>query len=379
MIQLNELTLVCFCHLRWNFVYQRPQHLMSRFANIMRVVFIEEPVRDCSSPFFSVSQESENHWLIVPHLPESMPDVEVQSRQRTFISKFLAALNIDHYCLWLYSPMALLISDHLKPDLLVYDCMDELSLFKFAPSQLKELEHQLFECADLVFTGGHSLYAAKKHLHSNIHPFPSSIDYSHFSQAQSKQPDPGDQVNIPHPRFGYHGVIDERMDLGYIETIARMRPHWQFIFLGPVVKIDEKSLPEMPNLHFLGMKDYQQLPQYLSGWDVAIMPFALNDSTRFISPTKTPEYLAAGKPVISTPINDVIRHYGEVVYIAATPESFVRIVENGVDMSAQWRSKVKRLLKQNSWDITWASMTELMKTTLMQKIDRENYRRQEYV
>jgi glycosyltransferase involved in cell wall biosynthesis len=352
---------------------------MSRFANIMRVIFVEEPVRDCVSPFFSVSQDAENRWLIVPHLPQSMSEIEVQEHQRKFVSKFLEALNIHRVCLWLYSPMALLVSDHLKPELTVYDCMDELSLFKFAPPQLRELEHQLFGQADVVFTGGYSLYAAKKHLHSNIHPFPSSIDYDHFAQARMKRIDPDDQQNIPHPRFGFYGVIDERMDLKYVEAIAEMRPHWQFIFLGPTAKIDENQLPSLPNIHFLGMKNYHQLPEYLSGWDVAIMPFALNDSTRFISPTKTPEYLAAGKPVISTPINDVIRHYGEVVYIAATPESFVRTVEHGLDLSAQWSSKVTELLKQNSWDQTWTGMVELMEATLASKINKQNFRRQEYV
>src|SRR5690606_1930964 len=203
------------------------------------------------------------------------------------------------------------ITDGLHPRLIVYDCMDELSAFRGAPPELIEREQALLRCADLVFTGGYSLWEAKRNLHNNIHAFPSSVDVPHFSSARCIQTEPLDQIDIPHPRLGFYGVIDERLDLTLISRIVELRPGWHIVLVGPVVKIDPASLPQRPNLHYLGPKTYEELPQYLAGWDVAIMPFALNESTRFISPTKTPEFIAGGCPVVSTSINDVVRTYGD--------------------------------------------------------------------
>ena len=218
--------------------------------------------------------------------------------------------------------------------------------------------------ANVVFTGGYSLYEAKKALHANIHPFPSSIDFEHFNKAREITEDPEDQSLIPHPRFGFYGVIDERLDLSLIEEIARRKKEWHFILVGPVAKIDEDSLPRLDNIHYLGMKSYQQLPGYLAGWDVAIMPFSLNESTRFISPTKTPEYLAGGKPVISTPILDVVRHYSSVVNFVSTSDEFISCAENDIIQNDEWLAKVDQILSDNSWDRTWKRMNEIIEKTL---------------
>ena len=238
--------------------------------------------------------------------------------------------------------------------------MDELSSFKFAPAELRTLEGQLLEKADVVFTGGYSLYEAKKNQHSNIHPFPSSIDFKHFSQARELLDQPADQASIPYPRFGFYGVIDERMNLQLIEEIATLKEDWQIILIGPVAKIDEKDLPRLDNIHYLGMKNYDELPTYLSSWDVAIMPFAINESTRFISPTKTPEYLAAGLPVISTPIQDVVRHYSSIVEFASNSEEFIAAGEKVLVHSSVWLGKVDKILSDNSWDRTWEEMQKLI-------------------
>ncbi|TFZ33909.1 glycosyltransferase family 1 protein, partial [Pseudomonas syringae] len=184
--------------------------------------------------------------------------------------------------------------------------------FKFARTELKETEAALIGRADAVFTGGHSLYEAKRHLQANIHPFPSSVDASHFQAARLNCEEPSDQRTISGSKFGYYGVIDERLDLALIDAVAKARPNFSCIFIGPISKISRDDLPRAPNIHYLGQKRYTELPAYLSGWDVALMPFALNEATKFISPTKTPEYLAAGRPVVSTPITDVVRLYGDV-------------------------------------------------------------------
>ena len=249
--------------------------------------------------------------------------------------------------------------------------MDELSAFKFAPESLKNFEKELLSKSDIVFTGGNTLYEAKKHRHSNIHPFPSSIDKKHFEKARHIAIDPGDQKNIPHPRLGFYGVVDERFDIELIKSMAEQRPEWQFVILGPIVKIDPATLPKRDNVHFLGSKSYQDLPDYAAGWDVALIPFEINESTKFISPTKTPEYLAAGKPVVSTPINDVIHPYEDekLVHIANTAQEFIAAAESELakGKDAAWLAKVDHFLADNSWDHTWNSMAELISKTLENK------------
>ena len=364
--------LVCFSHLRWNYVYQRPQHLLTRFMQNHMVYYVEEPLFDApSGPWLEVTRPAEKLCVVVPHLPEETSEEESIARQKEMLANFFIENEINQYFFWYYTPMALPVSDHFNPALIVYDCMDELSAFKFAPVSLKEKEKELFKKADLVFTGGYSLYEAKKNRHPDVHVFPSSIDAGHFNKARFYNVDPIDQDSIPHPRIGYFGVIDERMDLTLIEGIARRKPEWHIVMVGPVAKISPDTLPKMPNIHYLGMKQYEELPSYISGWDIAMLPFAHNESTRYISPTKTPEYLAAGKPVISTPIIDVLRTYGRngLVNIAGTPEEFVRVATLELENNdrEEWLDKVDELLSHNSWDKTWQRMMYLVNRKLNEK------------
>jgi UDP-galactopyranose mutase len=364
--------LVCLSHLRWDFVYQRPQHLLSRFARYGRVFFVEEPI--FSGPekaTLHISSRSENLVVVVPHLPYDLSAEQVEEQQRALLNSLFEEQLLEHYMLWYYTPMALSFSNHLTPALTVYDCMDELSAFKFSSPRLKELEQELFRKADLVFTGGQSLYESKKKQHEQAHLFPSSIDKAHFAKAKEIAEDPADQAAIPGPRIGYCGVIDERMDLQLLAALADARPDWQVVMVGPVVKIDPADLPKRENIHYLGGKSYQELPAYLSGWNVALMPFAINESTEFISPTKTPEYLAAGKPVVSTPVRDVVKPYGEakLVHIASTPEEFTAAVEAAMNQAEDkaWHKEVSAFLADRSWDSTWRQMATLMGQSIQQK------------
>ncbi len=352
--------LICFSHLRWNFVYQRPQHLMTRASQNYRVYYIEEPIWG-DELRVSVYQQSENLNSVVPHLPHGISHEEFIQYQRQLVSELLESEKITDYITWYYTPMALLFTDHLKPTLTVYDCMDELSAFLGAPRELIDKEKELMAQAAVMFTGGYSLYDAKRHRHNAVYAFPSSIDYAHFASARTKLPDPDDQRMIDQPRIGFSGVIDERFDRELIAEVARRRPEWQFVMLGPVVKIDPASLPQESNVHYLGMKDYKQLPAYFSNWDVAILPFALNESTRFISPTKTPEYLSAGLPVVSTPIRDVIRTYGtpDFVQIADSANAFEAAIERALNGQhpTDWE-RIDELLAESSWDQTWNDMNK---------------------
>ena len=364
--------LLCFSHLRWDFVYQRPQHLLSRCARKRRVFFVEEPVFGNGSLSLEVNESTRNLYVVVPHLPDGLrSEVATTAVLKEMIHRMIRDYQIRDYICWYYTPMALDFTRGLTPAATVYDCMDELSAFKGAPESLSLRERELFKMADLVFTGGHSLYEAKRNQHHSVHAFPSSIDREHFMKARQPLAEPMDQEAIPHPRLGFFGVIDERFDAELLKQAATLRPDWQFVMIGPVVKIHPDTLPRRPNIHYLGSKTYQQLPAYISGWDVALLPFAQNESTRFISPTKTPEYLAAGKPVVSTPIRDVVRPYGELglVSIANNAVEFVAAAEAALQQKTDpsWLSEVDAFLADMSWDGTWSQMWQLIDNAVNEK------------
>ena len=372
-LHLNVKDLVCFSHLRWDFVYQRPQHLMSRFTNTFRVFFVEEPIFHDGHDHLKVSKSEENVWVVVPMLANDQSELPMIRRQKILVDQLFEDKKIKEFIGWYYTPMALKFTNHLKPCMVIYDCMDELSAFKFAPAELKIMETELFKKADLVFTGGHNLYQAKKHAHQNIHPFPSSIDKEHFIAGRKQIHTPADQKNIPPLRFGFYGVIDERFDIGLIREVAERRPEWQIVLIGPVVKINQEDLPLRDNIHYLGNKSYRELPSYLSGWDFAMIPFAKNESTKYISPTKTPEYLAAGRPVISTSIVDVVTPYADnnLVYIADTADEFIAAAENELAKTPRqrsaWLAEVDHFLNDISWDLTNQNMMNKIIACMEQK------------
>lgn len=337
---------------------------MTRAAQGWRVFFIEEPVfqDELDVSGFNERQEG-NVWVITPQLPKNLDPTNVRQEQENLVTTLLHKYDIQDYAAWYYTPMALAFTDKLEPKVIVYDCMDELSAFRGAPPELVEWEKELLEKADLVFTGGQSLYEAKRNRHHSVHAFPSSIDKAHFAKARTAE-EPADQRGIKSPKFGFYGVVDERFDIELLRELSSRRPDWHFVIIGPVVKIDALTLPQNLNIHYLGMKSYDQLPAYLGGWDVALLLFARNESTRYISPTKTPEYLAAGKPVVSTSIRDVVRPYGEagLVHIADTAEDFENAINRALADAEdpEWLPRVEAFLADNSWDNTWQQMQTLI-------------------
>ena len=364
-IQNLPENLICFSHLRWDFVFQRPQHLLSRFAKEINVFFLEEPIFDAEDDYLAFSKKKENVTVITPHLNQAKAEPQqMVATMKLMVKNFFKNENLNDWTFWYYTPMALQFSEVFTPKLTVYDCMDELSAFKFAPKELPFLEKKLFQKADVIFTGGHCLYQAKKNLHKNIFPFPSSIEKEHFAVAREKQEEPQDQAGIQGKKIGFYGVIDERFDIELIRSIADQRPEWQLMLIGPTAKIDEQQLPKNANIHYLGQKTYQELPAYLSGWDVALIPFLLNESTRFISPTKTPEYLAAGVPVVSSGITDVVHPYGKekIVSIASGADEFIEAIEMELHRNdnGAWLAKIDELLADFSWDDTYLKMRKKM-------------------
>ena len=353
--------LLCFSHLRWDFVFQRPQHLMTRAALQRRVVYVEEPVVDGTHALDA--RQSDRVTIVTPHVrASSTADPET----RSLLDIYLARQPLARPVLWYYTPAAVPLTRHLAGGVTVYDCMDELSAFRGARADMRDLERELLDRADLVFTGGQTLYEAKRGLHPSVRAFPSSVDTPHFARARAGLEDPGDQRGIRRPRVGFFGVLDERLDQELLAGLADARPAWQIVMVGPTVKIDPRELPRRDNIHYRGQRAYADLPSYISGWDVAWMPFARNEATRFISPTKTLEYMAAGRPVVSTSIQDVVRPYGAqgLVRIADTVDETVQAMEASLREPAAGRvARFDALLATRSWDATWDEMTRLISET----------------
>ena len=356
-------TLVVFSHLRWNFVYQRPQHLLSRLAKRWRVIFIEEPIQKAQSNKLECFQPTDGVEVWRPHVTGDAPgfhDDHLPALQQ-LVADALRERAVADYWIWFYTPMALPLATELTPRGVVYDCMDELTAFRNAPRQLVQRENALFKMADLVFTGGRSLYNAKKGRHPDVHCFPSSVDAKHFSKATQDHPL---QAMLDRPRLGYCGVIDERINLDLIASVATARPDWEIVMVGPTAKVDPAALPKRPNIHWLGQQSYDDLPAFISGWDVCLMPFALNEATRYISPTKTLEYMACGRPSVSTSIRDVVEPYGHLVQIADTPQGFVASCAEILERTREERAAHARLLAETvartSWDSTAQAMADLI-------------------
>lgn len=365
---------LCVSHLRWRFVFQRPNHLMTRCALGRRVFYVEEPHFDAGSPHLDIDQIDGGLHVAVPHLPPGTSQAAAERMQQDLLYGLVTRAKLNSPLLWLYTPMAVKIARQISAVGCVYDCMDELSNFHGAPAELREREDELFRMADVVFTGGHSLYEAKRSRHPHVFAFPSSVDFEHFERARAPLPEPPDQATIPRPRVGFFGVIDERLDLDIVDGIAEQRPDLHLVFVGPVVKIDPARLPLRPNIHWLGQKQYAELPSYVAGWDVAFMPFAHNDATKFISPTKTLEYLAAGRPVVSTSIKDVVQPYGNehLVRIADEPHAFAvaideALAKRGTPAEDAHRRACDAMLAQTSWDRTWAKMHALVNEALARR------------
>ncbi|HEV7512886.1 MAG TPA: FAD-dependent oxidoreductase [Candidatus Acidoferrum sp.] len=358
-------SLVVFSHLRWDFVFQRPQHLMTRLAQHYRVYFFEEPVFTDGASFLETINPQSNIQVLRPHtsVRSSGFHDEQLSELKTLIQELNAGVDLQDCIAWFYTPMALPLLAHLSPSAVVYDCMDELTAFKNAPRQLVQRENALLKASNLVFTGGPSLFKAKQPRHPQVYCFPSSVDAKHFARARY-----GEQHallrELPRPRLGYFGVIDERLDLELIAALADTHPEWHISMVGPVVKIDGDTLPRRPNIQYFGQQAYDVLPQFLAGWDLCLLPFALNDATRFISPTKTLEYMAADLPIVSTPVADVADLYSDLVYLGSGAADFVAACESALGASAGERDAraegMRRVVQSTSWDKTVEEMRQLI-------------------
>lgn len=371
--------LIVFSHLRWDFVYQRPQHLLSRMARVHPVIYVEEPVHSEEAAHLEESSPAPGVVVLRPHTSVREPGYHPDQIRviEPLLANYLRANGIDETLAWFYTPMALPLLSALEPAVVVYDCMDELASFKGAPEGMRERELALLKRADVVFTGGVSLYEAKRDLHPNVHCQPSAVDVDHFAPSKLDEFSPHAwqalslQAHLARPRLGYFGVIDERMNLKLLEALADTHPQWSIVMVGPVAKIDPGSLPRRDNIHWLGPQPYARLPYLVRDWDVCLMPFALNDATQYISPTKTLEYLAAEKPVVSTAVRDVVSLYGDVVNIAHTKAEFVELCESVLASADRPRSLSQGIahaaVSYFSWHATADAMLGLIHQAMQEK------------
>ena len=374
--------LVVFSHLRWSFVYQRPQHLLSRLAGQYPVIYVEEPQFDDREPRIESSCPCPGVEVLCPHTPVNAAGFhdDQLSVLQPLLAQALQERGIVDFTAWFYTPMALPLLSEMKPRVIVYDCMDELSGFKAAPRQLRQRESALMMRAGAVFTGGPSLYEAKKSYHPNVICLPSAVDAQHYARGRALADRDAVaraeelQRSIAGPRLGFFGVLDERLDLQLVADLADANLGWQIVMVGPVVKIDPATLPRRANIHWLGQQDYAVLPQLVANWSVCLMPFGINESTRFISPTKTLEYMAAGKPVVSTRIHDVVQMFGEVVEIADDSPGFIkacrRVLSDSELRVARREREMASAVQLYSWDRTAAEVSSALEGLLYRTLPR---------
>ena len=381
--------LIVFCHLRWDFVRDRPQHLLTRLGDRWQVLYVEEPVYDAGLPWLEERLLDRRLTVLVPHTPVAAPGFD--ERQLPLLRQLLAGYQrrsrraVD--VAWLYTPMALPLARGLSPTCIVYDCIDDLALFADAPAALRAHEDALLQQASLVMTGGLSLYEARRDRHPHVVCLPSAVDAAHYA-AHSGVPSaahddaapsaadllPQDrepfrqaealQGGTARPRLGYMGVIDHRLDLALLAHVADAHPEWSLVMAGPVARTDVRALPRRPNILWLGPQPYERLPHLLAGWDLCLMPFALNEATRCLCPSQTLEYLAGGKPVVSTPIHDVSWMYGDLVALAEGGPDFVAACERLLAESGSRRAHraldMMALVSSSSWDRTAQAVHELL-------------------
>jgi glycosyltransferase involved in cell wall biosynthesis len=370
--------LIVHCHLRWDFVWQRPQQILSRLARHSPILFVEEPIflDDAESGRLQLTVPCANVFRAVPQLPADLRDnheaatAEVRSLVQRAIDEAETLKGLfTNPIQWFYSPMtAPAMLGAFNEVGVVYDCMDELSQFRFAHPDLPRRERLLLSNADVVFTGGHRLYESKRRYHANVHFFGCGVDVAHFSKARAAATEiPADIARLRAPLFGYFGVIDERIDYDLIAKLAAANPDASILMVGPVVKVDPTALPQGPNIHWLGQRDYAELPGYVKGFTTCLMPFALNEATEYINPTKTLEYMAAGKPIVSTAVADVVRNFTPVVRVARTAEEFVAMARHVArDPDQALIARGLAMAGAASWESIVAQMRKLIQSAPVQ-------------
>lgn len=374
-----DYPIIVHCHLRWEGVWQRPQQFLSRIAQRHKILFVEGPLLRPSNddPTFELIPvpDHPNVTVMRTHFPESrFQDGDWVDSQRLWLLKEALAGPLrgqfEEPVQWFYDPMAApCFIGKVNERANVYDCMDELSQFKFAPPEIKAREQRLLAAADVVFAGGRKMWLSKSRYNDNAHFYGCGVDVKHFAKARAAETEvPADVAGVKKPILGYFGVVDERLDYELIAKLADADRDWSVVMVGPVVKVDPASLPKRPNLHWLGRREYAQLPNYTKAFDICLMPFALNEATEYINPTKALEYMATGRPIISTAVPDVVSNFGEVVSIAISPDCFVEMCQRALaNPDDEAIERGLKMADSNQWEAIVAKLENHIETALKKK------------
>lgn len=377
--QPSEYPIIVHSHLGWDWVWQRPQQFLSRFSKRHQILFVEGPVpsEEVAEPTSELREVTEfpNITIMRSKMPASrwFDGAWVDKERRRLVQELLAGplgLRFRDPVQWFYDPMAVTaFAGHMGERAIVFDCMDQLSQFKGAPKELIRRERELLTIADVVFAGGPKIGRDKIKYNANTHSYGCGVDVKHFGTARSKNTEiPADVANLPGPIFGFFGVVDERMDYDLVARLADAHPHGSVVIIGPMTKVDPATIPQRPNLHWLGGRDYSLLPAYVKAFDVCLMPFAINEATEYINPTKALEYMATGKPIVSTPIEDVVLQFSGVVKISQSSEEFVALcTEAATNPDAAGIKRGRDLASRNSWE----SIVEAMEGHIAEVIESE--------
>jgi glycosyltransferase involved in cell wall biosynthesis len=356
----SDFPIIVHCHLCWDWVWQRPQQFLSRLSARHKILFVEtvgpDPQLSSAVARFWTAPNFPNITILRLQFPAwRWSDAAFVDRERRgLVKEFVAgpgAAQFENPVQWFYDPMAVpAFLGQMDEIGVAYDCMDELSKFRSAPPQIKIREQKLLAAADVVFAGGRKLWQAKKLQNENSHFYGCGVDVAHFGSARKDDTKiPADIASLQKPILGYFGVVDERMDYELLVKLADANPDWSIAMVGPQIKVD--SVPQRANLHWLGQKNYTELPAYCKAFDVCMMPFALNEATEFINPTKALEYMATGRPIVSSAVADVVTNFGEVVSIARSHEEFISLCRDALAKADTARTEAGlKQAAENSWD-----------------------------
>jgi glycosyltransferase involved in cell wall biosynthesis len=356
-----EFPIIVHSHLGWDWVWQRPQQFHSRLSQRHKILFVEGPVARTGLTAAQVTLREVADYPNIVVLQMEMPEERwtdgawVDKERRRLVESLLAGpLGADFQdpVQWFYDPMAVTaFAGHLNESAIVYDCMDQLSKFRGAPAELVRRERELLAIADVVFAGGPKIWKDKRNHNANCYSVGCGVDVEHFGKArQASTVVPQDIANLPRPIYGYIGVVDERIDYDLVAELAEKNAGGSVVMVGPWTKVDPAAFPRRDNLHWLGQRDYGLLPAYVKGFDVCLMPFALNEATEFINPTKALEYMATERPIVSTAIEDVILQFEDVVKVARTREDFVWRCERAANVpNVVAIRRGLKLAKANTW------------------------------
>ncbi len=378
-VQAEDYPIIVHSHLGWDWVWQRPQQFLSRLSVRHPVLFVEAPVPADGIKAASLTLREVADYPNVVVLQMQMPAARwsdgawVDKERRRLVQSVLAGplgRKFAEPIQWFYDPMAVTaFAGHLGERALVYDCMDQLSQFKGAPAKLVRRERELLAVADVVFAGGPKMWAAKREHNANCFAYGCGVDVKHFGKARHAATEiPHDVAHLRGKILGYFGVVDERIDYALLAALADHDPEWHVVIVGPTAKVDPAEFPQRDNLHWLGGRDYAQLPLYAKAFDVCLMPFAINEATEYINPTKALEYMATATPIVSTAVQDVVLQFSDIVRVADSPEQFIAHCER--EATRPTAARVRRGLqraRRNTWDSIVAQLEMHIEDALVTK------------